>query len=316
MKIRAFQPGDEAVQAAIYNEAGASLPKFKPAGVQEVEKRVRARDFDPSRRLFVEEQGRVVGYASFNANGRVSYPWLLPGFQHLTDALFAHLMETMRSRGMTRAFAAYRDDWTAVNDFFLNHGFAKVRALVNYVIDLVDMPTPPARPSSSITGMHKDDVPAILAMAGAVVGTKTAAELEKYLFHNPYFLPEAVFLLRSRADNAPLAVGILVVNPKYADPKAVDANMPCYRLGAFGSEGMSTKRINGLFSFLVQSDQNTTALGLDLLGHAAYQLREADDIETLAAQVPSDAEKLADFYQRHFRRQGSFPVLERELSVG
>ena len=30
-------------------------------------------------------------------------------------------------------------------------------------------------------------------------------------------------------------------------------------------------------------------------------------------QVPSDAAALLAFYQRHFRRQGSFPVLEREL---
>src|SRR5262245_60471321 len=47
MKIRTFQPGDEAVQAEIYNEAAAALPKFKPATSPEVQRRTRAGDFDP-----------------------------------------------------------------------------------------------------------------------------------------------------------------------------------------------------------------------------------------------------------------------------
>jgi|GEM_PF-862262 len=314
MKIRNFQPGDEATQAAIYNEAGAALPKFKPATMQDVEKRVRARDFDPARRFYVEEGGRVVGYASFHANGRVSYPWLLPGCEQLAEPLFAQMIEVMRARGMTKAFAAYRSDWKSVNEFFLNHGFASVRDMINYVIDLVEMPTPPARPSSSITPLQRGDVPAILALAPKVIRLGNSADLERYLFHNPFFLPEGLFVLRSRTDQTPIAVGMLVVNPQYADANAVDSNMPCYRLGAFGTEGMTTKRINGLFSFLAREDQNITALGLDLMGHAAHQLRQTDDLESLAAQAPSDAEKLASFYNRNFRRQGSFPVLERDLS--
>jgi L-amino acid N-acyltransferase YncA len=313
MQIHTSKTGDEAAQVAIYNEAAGSLPNFKPATVPEVEKRTRARDFDPGSRFYVEENGRVVGYASFQANGRVSYPWLLPGQEHFAEPLFAQMLQTMRARGMKKAFTAYRADWTSINDFFLKHGFIKVRDMINYVLDLVEMPTPPARPSSSIAPVEKDDVPAILDMGRDVIRLDSASELEKYFFHNPFFSPEALFLLRSRADKTPIAVGILVVDPKYADPNAVNAAMPCYRLGAFGTEGMTTKRINGLFSFLVRADQNITALGLDLMGHAAYHLRETDDLATLAAQVPSDAQKLAQFYQRNFRRQGSFPVLEREL---
>src|SRR5262249_51646942 len=33
MTIRTFQPGDDAVQVSIYNEAAADLPKFKPATI-------------------------------------------------------------------------------------------------------------------------------------------------------------------------------------------------------------------------------------------------------------------------------------------
>jgi hypothetical protein len=76
---------------------------------------------------------------------------------------------------------------------------------------------------------------------------------------------------------------------------------------------MQTKRIKGLFSFLSGKQHNVNALGLDLLGYAASRLRDEADILTLAAQVPSDVPHLLSFYDRHFQRQGSFPVLERDL---
>jgi hypothetical protein len=60
-------------------------------------------------------------------------------------------------------------------------------------------------------------------------------------------------------------------------------------------------------------DRTMTPLGLDLMGQAAYRLQETDDVSVLAAQAPSDVPALVHFYQRNFRKQGSFPVLERRL---
>ena len=140
----------------------------------------------------------------------------------------------------------------------------------------------------------------------------SSAELERYLFHNPYFTPEALFALRNQADGSASAVGILVTSPTYGNPKQVDPFMPCFRLGAFGTEGMQVKRLNGLFSFLAKGDRDVTSLGLDLMTQAAGRLQETD-LECIAAQVPSDAPHLLRFYQRMFRRQGSFPVFERAL---
>ena len=57
MTIRTFQPGDEIAQVSIYNEAAASLPKFTPATVDEVRRRIRAVDFDPSTRFYAIEDG-------------------------------------------------------------------------------------------------------------------------------------------------------------------------------------------------------------------------------------------------------------------
>jgi hypothetical protein len=315
MKIRNFQPGDEPLQVGIYNEAAAELPKFKPATAQEVQRRTRARDFDRAMRFFVEEDGRAVGYATYSPNGRVSYPWLLKGYEHLAEPLFNHMLKAMKQRDMKRAFAAYRDDWKAVGDFFQKQGFHKARDMVNFYIDLLDMPTPPARPSSSISPLLPSDIPALRDLNPGLVQAPTAPELENHLLRNPYFPADAVFLLRSRTGNAPVAVGILVTDPTYADARVIDAAMPCYRLGAFGTEGMNTKRINGLFSFLARDDQNLSALGLDLMGNAAYRLRDTDNIEGLAGQVPSDAPGLLRFYERNFRRQGSFPVFERDLTA-
>lgn len=315
MNIRTFQPGDEAVQVAIYNEAAAALPKFKPSTVPEVQRRTRATDFDPNMRFFAEEGGRAVGYALFNPNGRVSYPWCLKGHEKLAEPLFEQVMAAMRQRGMRQAFAAYRGDWSNVGDFFRSHGFRQAREMVNFIMEAVDMPTVPARPSTAVATLRRDDVPALLQLAPQALRARTPAELEKHLFANPYFGPEAVFLLRARSSDAPVAAGILITDSTYAEPAVLDANMPCFRLGAFGSEGMQAKRVKGLFSVLLKADANANMLALDLLGQASFRLQQTDDIDTLAAQVPSDAPHLLQFYQRIFRRQGAFPVFERPLSA-
>jgi hypothetical protein len=313
MNIRTFQPGDESSQVAIYNEAAGALPRFKPATSPEVQRRCKARDFDPSMRFYAIEGGQPVGYVLFNANGRVSYPWCRKGHESLAGPLFQHLLEAMKQRGCRQAFAAYRADWTGINDFFRSHGFQQAREMVNFLLELTDMPTIPAVPAATVTPLRREDLPAILALAPEALRIRTAAELEEHLFRNPYFGPESVIVLRERGAAAPAAVGVLVAEPAYADPHVLDSNMPCFRLGAFGTETMQTKRIRGLFSFLARNDGNLHSLGLDLLSHASLQLHDDDGIEAFAAQVPSDVPHLLKFYQRIFRKQGSFPVFERHL---
>jgi hypothetical protein len=313
MTIRTFQPGDEAHLVGIYNEAAGILPRFKVATLDEMRRRCRAPDFDPATRLFALDGERVVGYATFHANGRVSFPWCRVGHEHRAEELHQAVLDAMRARNLKRAFAAYRADWPVPRDFFLSHGFLHARDMVNFVVDLADLPTPAARRSSPIVPLRPEDVPAVLDLAPEALRTDSAALLERHLFHNAYFRPDALFCLRSRTDGTPAGAGILVEDSAYADPMQVDAAMPCFRLGAFGAEGMQTKRINGLFSFLGKAGRDVNALGLDLLGYAAAKLRSTSP-ESLAAQVPSDVPHLLRFYQQYFRRQGSFPVFERDLS--
>jgi hypothetical protein len=251
-----------------------------------------------------------VAYAGFQANGRVSYPWHRKGHEAAAGPLFNHVLRAMRDRGLPCAFAAYRADWPAQLDFFRGHGFQLRREMVNFVLDLADMPTPSALPSSTVGPAVPDDVPTILGLGAGVLAVGNRAALERHLFHNPYFPPDSLFVLRGRADGAPLAAGIVVANPAFADPRKVDAAIPCFRLGAFGTEGMAVKRINGLFSFLTADGHDTHPLALDLMGYAAARLRDTE-VETLAAQVPSDAGHLLRFYKQYFQRQASFPILER-----
>jgi hypothetical protein len=309
--IRTFQPGDEAAQLAVYNEVAAALPKFKPATLDEVRRRCRSRDFDPTTRFYAEEDGRIVGYSTFQANGRVSYPWVLKGHEGLAEPLLQAVLDAMRARKMRLAFAAYRADWTPVAEFLQKHEFKQVREMVNFVVDIVEMPTPAARPSLPFSPLRRDDVPFIYELAPSALRARTPKELERHLFENPHFGPESCFVLRDKAGQA-AAVGILIMSPGYADPKQVDSAMPCFRLGAFGTEGMTTKRLNGLFSFLTRAGRETGQFGLDLLGHAAF-LMEESPTAWMAAQVASDVPHLLRFYQHYFRRQGSFPVFERPL---
>jgi hypothetical protein len=312
--IRNYRPGDEEVQVAIYNEAAGALPKFKLAQVNDVRRRTQARDFDPSACFYAVEGSQVVGYATFQPNGRVNYPWCRPGHEAAAEPLFQRVWQALKSRNIKMAFAAYREDWPSVREFFQHHGFRQARDMTNYVLDLADMPTPSAKPRNLIAPLQGEDLPFIMRLGAGVLRVSTEAELEKHLFHNPCFPPEAVFVLRARSGTEPLAVGLFIEDPAYADPKQVDANMPCFRLGAFGTEGMTTKRINGLFSFLAREDPSLNSLGLDLVGHAAFRLSRSD-IGTFAAQVPSDAPHLVRFYQSHFKRQGSFPIFAKEVGI-
>jgi hypothetical protein len=312
MSTRTFRPGDEAAQVGIYNEAAGDLPRFKAATLDEVRRRMRAIDFDAATRFVAEEGGQVVGYAAFHANGRVSYPWCRKGHERHAQPLFAAVLDEMRRRGLKTAFAAYRADWPGVRDFFLAHGFRQARELVNFFTELTDLPTPAARAASNVEPMRPEDLPGVLALGEGVLRCRTADELGAHLFRNPYFPPESLFVVRGRGDGSVVSAGVLVVNDAYADPRQIDAGMPCFRLGAFGTEGLQWKRVNGLFSFLARPGRDTNPLGLELLSHAASRLYQTE-LEVLAAQVPSDAPHLLRFYQQLFRRQGSFPVFERAL---
>jgi hypothetical protein len=311
VNIRTFQPGDEVVQAALFNVAAFALPGFKAATADDVKKRTRARGFDPTTRVYAEEGGQVVGYCTLEPDqGRVSFPWCKKGHGAAAGPLFDAILAAARERGLTKMFAAYRHDWHPVQQFFADRGFVAARDVINYYADPVDLPTMVNRNRLSISRLQKEDVPAIATMGRGIIRLPDN-KLESYFFANPYFPAEAFLVLRA-PDETPTAVAIGLESGTYADVKKIDPLAPCYRLGAFGSEGLNTKRVNGLFSFIVANPQQALTAGLALLCEASQEMTEGT-VTALAAQCPSDVPYLVNFYTRYFKEQGRFPVLEKQL---
>jgi hypothetical protein len=312
VKIRTFQPGDEVTQAGLFNVAAFALPGFKAATAEDVKRRTRNRGFDPTTRFYAEENGLVVGYCTLEPEQtRISYPWFKKGFESAAPELFEAVLKSAKERGLSKVFSAYRQDWTGVLSFFRDNGFALAREMVNYWTDPVDLPTRVSRTQLPISRLKREDVPALAAMGKGIIRLPLE-KLEHYLFSNPYFPVEAYLVLRDRDGKTPIAIGIGLESSTYADVKKIDPLAPCFRLGAFGTEGLSTKRVNGLFSYLVADPASALTAGLALLSEANQEMTDSS-VTSIAAQCPSDATHLIGFYSRYFKEHGRFPILEKQI---
>lgn len=312
MTVRTYKPGDELAQVSIYNAAAGRLPRFKPTSVDEIRRRFRGPDFDPKQHFYAIADGQVMGYAHFHDSGRISFPWCRPGYESLAELLLERVLDEMRQRQMRSAFAAYRSDWRPVAQYLEDHDFRHVRDMVSYVIDLAEMPTPAALPPARVSPLVPEEIDQILKLGEGVIRVDSSEALRKHLFEYLGLPPEAIFSARGRTADDMLAVALLIENKDYADPLTLDAGMPCFRFGAFGTEGLTHKRVNGLFSFVCRPERDAIGLGLDLLGQTVFRMKQ-EWLSTLTAQVPSDAAHLMAFYERFFKRQGAFPIFERSL---
>ncbi len=311
MNIRTFQPGDEVAQAGLFNVAAFALPGFKAAAADDVKKRPRGRGCDPGARFYAEVGGQLVGYCALEPEqARISFPWCKKGHETAAGPLFDAALTAARARGLTTVFAAYRRDWHPVLQFLADRGFAVAREVINYWADPVDLPTLVNRSKLPIDRLRREDVPIIAAMGRGIIRVPDD-KLESYFFANPYFPVEAFLVLRA-SDQTPKAIAIGLESSTYADVKRIDPLAPCFRLGAFGSEGLNVKRVNGLFSYIVASPQESLTAGLALLSEASQEMTDGT-VTALAAQCPSDAPHLVGFYTRYFKEHGRFPVLEKAL---
>jgi len=312
VNIRTFQPGDERTQAGLFNAAAFSLPGFKPASEDEVRRRTRARGFDPATRFYAEAAGQVVGYCVLEANqGRISYPWCKKGFEAAGTPLFESALQAARERGLTKLFTAYRRDWDVVLGFLEANGFAKAREIVNYATSPVDLPTIANRGGLPFRRLQPGDLPALAEMGRGFIRLPVE-KLEAYYFSNPYFPVEAFRVIEDRGGGAPLAIGIGLESATWADPNKIDPLAPCFRMGAFGTEGLNAKRVNGLFSYVVSKPEHALPAGLALLNEASQEMTEGS-VTSVCAQCPTDVPHLLNFYSHYFKEQGRFPVLERQL---
>ena len=312
MTIRAYLPGDEQAQAEIYNAAAGSLPGFKPSSAAEIARRYQGALPDPGSRYYAVENGKVVGYANFGSNGRISYPWCLPGAEAFQEPLLESVVTEMRKRGIAEAWAAYRGNWSPVLDFLREHSFIDKRTMINYVAEVSQLPAPKSLLQNRIIEpLKQEDLPQLTSLEPNLFADADTQELEQFYWHNPFYnFPASLFVLKDREHDTVLGAFLSVVSDRFADPTKIDAAMPCFRLGAFGTERERHKRVTGLFS-CVFADQ---AEGELLLSSALSSLSTHPGLTHIAAQAPSDAPSLCAWYDRFFERQGSFPILSRRLA--
>ena len=309
MHIRHYQPGDEPAQARVYNTAAGALPGFKPASADEIARRFRNVDPDVTSKFYAIENDEIVGYSVFNPDGRISYPWCLPEAQAARRHLLEAVLSAMIERGCPEAWAAYRADWAPVLDFFRQHRFVPVREMINYVAEVARLPHTPVPEGRVIAPLWREELPQVLALGKGLIAGDDPESLEAFFWENPFFGAESLLALKSSGGGKLLGAAVVVGDAGYADPTAIDAAMPCFRLGALGTERQRHKRVNGLFSCVFEDEPAAEAL----LAEATRRLEQVG-LAHMAAQAPSDRPELVAFYDRRFRRQGAFPVLARRLS--
>jgi hypothetical protein len=311
MPIRSYQTGDEHAQSELYNAVAGSLPGFKPSSAAEIAWRYQGADSDPGSRYFAVENDEVVGYAVGGPNGRISAPWCLPGSESYRDLLLQAVLNDLRNRGLTEAWVAYRGDWSPVLNLLREHGFINKRTLINYVADVLRLPSPEPLPSNRlIEPLKQEDLPQLISLDPGLFTDVDSQDLERFYWSNPFYrFPESLFALKDGTGDKILGAFLLVVSDGFADPTKIDAAMPCFRLGAFGTERQRHKRVTGLFSCVFTGPSE----GEVLLSRALALLAERSSLTHIAAQAPSDAISLCGWYDRNFQRQGSFSILSRRL---
>ena len=147
-------------------------------------------------------------------------------------------------------------------------------------------------------------------LAPDVYADEEPGMIERFYGESPFhdFSTSLVALL-DRASGSIRGIGLMVVNDRFADPTKIDAAMPCFRLGAFGTERERHKRVNGVFSVVFTDEAD----GELLLSWLVETRARPAGLHHIAAQASSDAPGLCALYDRFFRRQGGFPIVSRRL---
>src|SRR5271166_2259650 len=224
MPIRSYQTGDEHAQSEIYNTVAGSLPGFKPSTAAEIARRYQGTDSDSGSRYFAVDDGKVVGYAVGGPNGRISAPWCLPGAERYRDLLLQAVLNDMRNRGLTEAWAAYRGDWSSVLDLLHENDFRDKRTLINYVAEVSQLSAPEHLPANRvIEPLEQEDLSQLIALEPGLFADVDHHDLERFYWSNPFYrFSESLFASKDGQSNKILGAFLLVVSDGFADPTKID----------------------------------------------------------------------------------------------
>src|SRR5262249_16069840 len=147
--------------------------------------------FDPQSKFYACESQRVIGYAAFNPNGRVSFPWCLPGHESAQGPLLAAVIDTMTLRDFPEAWAAYRGDWLPVLEFLQEHGFTPVREMVNFVAETKALPGTAVPPGLAIGALGREEMPHVRELSRSLFAA-APERLDEFYWENPFFGPDSL----------------------------------------------------------------------------------------------------------------------------
>ncbi len=311
--IRSFTTGDDAARVGIFNEAAAGLPKFKPATLDEIRRRTHGRDFDPADAVLRRGQRAAAGIR-YVSDQRARFA--SPGAARAANASpnrcssassgdedswsQAHLRRlSRRLDGQTTSSwpmaSATRTTWST--SYWTWPTCRRLRPATAPGISAADarMTYPPWLPLCRTR------------WALPIWRPWNATSCTTRTFH-----PMPPSSLRGKTEGQLAAAGILIVNPAYADPTQVDCGH-----AVFPARGVRHRRNDDeAHQWPVQfPDAGRPRCQPARPRPARLCLADAGDtdVSTVAAQVSSAVPHLLRFYERYFRKQGSFPIFEREL---
>jgi hypothetical protein len=308
-------PGDELSQVEIYNAVAQSFPGYKSATRDEVVRRYSSTQFDPTTKLYAQDAGRIIAYVTFWSTGRISTPWSANDDADIRSQLMDAALESMRQRGLTRVWAAYRADWTKVHIWLTELGFRSSHDVVNFIAPREYLPDETLPDKMRLEVMTRSDTIQVYELNPKAFGVESAEELALAWWDgsdSPYYKDDSRIVLRDLETGDILASGIVILNSDFADPSQVDAAMPCSRLGAVGADSDNCKRMNGLFSYVASPGPNNHRFARVLLAEARRRFSQFG-VKEVAAQCKSNRLVEQAFYRTHFRTQGSFPIFIRDI---
>jgi len=185
--------------------------------------------------------------------------------------------------------------------------------MINYAVELAGLPRRSRVPSNRrIERLKPAELPRLLALAPRLFSGIDVQSVEQFFWNNAFYpFRDNLFALKDAKSGEILGAYVLVIDDRFADPTKIDAAMPCFRLGTFGTEQQRHKRVNGLFSCVFADEAEGELL---MMLEPVWSRASEAGLTHIAAQAPSDAPAACALYDLYFQRQGAFPILARRLS--
>ena len=311
MIIRHWLPGDAEHEQRIFNIAAARLPGFAPIRADDA-RRNAVPKFDPATRFYAEEDGEVVAFAAFEPAGQVALPWCLPGHEKMMHPLLAAVMRAMAERKSSRAYATCRSDWPEQIEFFEDHGFDRVRDMVNFTQSIADLPTMFQRPGLDVEILRASEIDAVDALAPRLLRLHGPA-LVDYFFHNRGFPVDATYVLRK--DGVVRGVGMLIDDAAFAKVDTLDAHAADIPVRRLCDRRAARQTRQWAVQFRCGTGKGALLIGQDLLWYGTSRL-ETNTFDMLAAQAPAMRRTCSVFMNGISGNRGAFRCLKRAVGTG